>query len=84
MNSSTTKTKSKERLQRGMIISNKMDKTITVSVNRFVKHPKYKKYFKKSKKFKVHDEAGQFKVGDEVTFKECRPLSKDKKFTVVI
>ena len=52
-------------------------------MNRFVKHPKYGKYMKISKKYKAHDEEGQYKMGDEVIIAECRPISKDKAFTVV-
>jgi len=66
----------------GVVVSDKMMKTVTVLVNRFVKHPKYGKYMKVSKKYKAHDEAGAYKMGDEVIITECRPISKDKKFTV--
>jgi small subunit ribosomal protein S17 len=66
----------------GVVVSDKMQKTVTVSVTRFVKHPKYKKYLKISKKYKAHDEAGH-KVGDKVTIEETRPISKDKHFKVV-
>jgi len=67
----------------GVVVSDKGDKTIVVSVPRFVKHPKYKKFYKINKKYKAHDEANTFKVGDTVKIQECRPISKDKKFTVV-
>ncbi len=68
---------------RGTVVSDKMDKTIVVRVERFVKNPKYKKYQKISKKYKAHDENNTSKVGDAVTIRECRPLSKDKNFEVV-
>ena len=66
----------------GVVTSDKMDKTITVKVDRVVLHPKYKKRYTVSKKYKVHDEKEAFKIGDVVTFVECRPLSKDKKWRV--
>lgn len=66
----------------GVVVSDKMDKTIVVSVSRFVKHPKYGKYYKISKKYKAHDEENKFKIGDKVEIEETRPLSKDKRFTV--
>lgn len=72
----------KQKLE-GTVVSDKMSKTVTVLVNRFVKHPKYGKYMKISKKYKAHDEKGAFKVGDEVVIETCRPISKDKAFKVV-
>ena len=69
---------------KGKVVSDKMDKTVVVLVNRYKKHPKYGKYMKISKKYKAHDETKQFKVGDEVKIEECRPISKDKKFKVVL
>ena len=68
---------------KGTVTSNKMAKTVVVEVKRFIKHPKYGKYFNLSKKYKAHDEVGQAKIGDEVTIRECRPLSKDKHFEVI-
>ncbi len=67
----------------GVVVSDKMDKTIVVLVSRFVMHPKYKKYLKKSKKYKAHDEGNTYKVGDKVTIIETRPISRDKHFKVV-
>ena len=67
----------------GVVVSDKMDKTIVVSVSRFVKHPKYGKFYKISKKYKAHDEENKFKIGDKVSIVETKPISKDKKFTVV-
>ena len=66
----------------GVVVSNKMDKTVVVSVSRFVKHPKYGKYYKVSKKYKAHDENNKYQVGDKVSLIESRPISKDKKFIV--
>ncbi len=60
-----------------------MQKTVTVLVERFVKHPKYGKFFTISKKYKAHDEVGAYKEGDKVVIEECRPISKDKTFTVI-
>jgi small subunit ribosomal protein S17 len=68
---------------RGVVISDKMDKTIVVKVERVKIHPKYHKRYKVSHKYKVHDEAGTYQVGDQVTFIECRPLSKDKRWRVL-
>lgn len=68
---------------KGTIVSDKMDKTIVVKVDRVKRHPKYHKSFLVSKKYKVHDERKQFKTGDQVTFVECRPLSKDKRWRVL-
>jgi small subunit ribosomal protein S17 len=68
---------------RGTVVSDKMDKTVVVSVERFVKHPKYKKFQKSSKRYKAHDELNSAKVGDQVTIRECRPMSKDKTFELV-
>lgn len=77
-----TETKNSKTLS-GTVVSDKMQKTIVVKVERFVKHPKYGKYMKISKKYKAHDESGSFKTGDKVTIVECRPMSKDKHFVVV-
>jgi len=66
----------------GVVISNKMTKTIVVRVDSVKVHPKYHKRYKVSQKYKVHDEKNQFKPGDKVQFVECRPLSKDKRWRV--
>ena len=78
---STTK-ESKGRTLQGVVVSDKMTKTVVVSVSRFVKHPLYGKYYKVSKKYKAHDENNTFKVGDTVEIVETRPRSKDKRFEV--
>lgn len=75
-------TKVNKKTLEGVVVSDKMDKTIVVSVTRFEKHPKYKKYVKMSKKYKAHDEANEKKIGDKVVIEETRPLSKDKHFIV--
>ena len=71
------------KILKGVVVSNKMDKTAVVSVTRFVKHPKYKKYVKITKKYKAHDADNSAVVGAQVEIKETRPLSKDKHFTIV-
>lgn len=78
-----TEKKKLARILKGTVVSNKMSKTIVVEVLRLKKHPKYKKYYKVTTKFKVHDEENKFQPGDKVIFKETRPISKDKKWTVV-
>lgn len=77
------KKQTQSKVLRGVVVSDKMQKTIVVEVNRFVKHPKYGKFMKQSKKYKAHDEENTFKVGDKVTIQETRPISKDKTFKVV-
>lgn len=66
----------------GVVVKAAMKDTCTVSVERFEKHPKYQKYIKKSKKFLVHDAGNTAKVGDKVSIREIRPLSKRKHFTL--
>ena len=68
---------------RGVVTSDKMKDTVVVEVTRFVKHPKYKKYYKINKKYKVHDEGNTKKIGDKVEIISCRPISKDKHFKVI-
>ncbi|MES2315245.1 MAG: 30S ribosomal protein S17 [Patescibacteria group bacterium] len=72
----------KGNILKGVVVSDKMDKTIVVSVSRFVKHPLYGKFYKISKKYKAHDESNKHKVGDQVEIIETRPISKDKRFKV--
>ena len=72
-----------QRKFKGIVTSDKMDKTIVVKVVRTKVHPKYKKQYQVSKKYKVHDQKNEAKVGSEVMFKECKPLSKDKKWCLV-
>jgi small subunit ribosomal protein S17 len=78
------KVENKGKTLKGVVVSNKMDKTIVVSVSRFVKHPLYGKFYKVSKKYKAHDEGNVYKTGDKVEIVETRPISKDKRFKVVI
>lgn len=74
---------SKGRFLKGTVISDKMDKTIVVSVTRLKKHSKYKKRYKVSKKYKVHDQKNEYKIGQQVIIQESRPISKGKKWTVI-
>ena len=67
----------------GKVVSDKMDKTVVVAVERLVQHPLYKKAVKKSVKFKAHDENNESHIGDTVEIMETRPLSKDKRWRVV-
>lgn len=76
-------TEKKGNVLKGVVTSDKMDKTVVVSVSRFIKHPLYGKFYKVSKKYKAHDEENKFKTGDKVEIVETRPISKDKRFKVV-
>ena len=67
----------------GIVVSNKMDKTITVVAYRTKKHPLYKKYIKKRVRFKAHDESNACQMGDTVMLQETRPLSREKRWRVV-
>ena len=78
-----TKIKKTNKILKGVVTSDKMDKTIVVKVTRFVEHKKYGKRIKKTKKYKAHDENNSKKVGDTVEIEETRPISKDKKFKVI-
>jgi len=66
----------------GRVVSNKMDKTVTVQVERKVKHPLYGKVISRSKKYHAHDENNEYQEGDLVTIEECRPIAKTKAFRV--
>lgn len=76
-------TEKNKKTLRGTVVSDAMDKTVVIKVERFVQHPKYKKYYTISKKYHAHDENNQYKIGDIVEIVETRPLSKKKSFTVV-
>jgi small subunit ribosomal protein S17 len=71
------------RVLQGVVVSDKMKKTVTVLVERRLMHPVYKKYVRRSKKYAAHDEGSRAKVGDVVRIRECRPLSKRKRWEVV-
>ncbi|MCE5393433.1 MAG: 30S ribosomal protein S17 [Acidithiobacillus sp.] len=77
---------SSERMPRslvGTVVSNRMDKTIVVLVERRVQHPLYKKYIRRSKKFHAHDDSNHCQIGDIVRIEECRPISKTKSWRLV-
>ncbi len=74
---------SKGRVLRGTVVASKMTDTCTVAVERYVQHPKYKKFMRRTKKFLVHDKGNTAKVGDVVDIKEVRPISKRKHFALV-
>ncbi|HNU70640.1 MAG TPA: 30S ribosomal protein S17 [Thermodesulfobacteriota bacterium] len=76
------KERGNKKTQVGKVVSDKMDKTVTVLVERLMLHPRYKKYVRKRAKFKAHDEQNQCHVGDTVLIVESRPLSKDKRWRV--
>ncbi len=67
---------------KGTIVSDKMNKTRVVSVERMKKHPRYLKYYKVTRRFKAHDEKNEYKSGDQVVIKETKPLSKEKRWTI--
>lgn len=71
------------RVMQGEVVSDKGDKTVIVKVESRVRHPIYKKFIRRSKKFAAHDETNQYKVGEKVDIEECRPISKRKTWTVI-
>lgn len=77
-----TKTKSADKIFSGVVVSDKMNKTIVVRVDEAKMNLKYKKHYISSKRYKVHDEKNKYKINDKVKFVECRPLSKDKRWRV--
>ncbi len=76
-------TTSKQRIFKGEVVSDKMDKTIVVRVDRTKVHPKYNKRYTLSRKYKVHDPKNQYQPGEQVKFIESRPFSKDKRWRVI-
>ena len=72
-----------QRLLTGRVVSNKMDKTIAVSVERLVKHPTYGKFIRRTTKLLAHDESNECKEGDTVSIKPCRPMSRRKSWVLV-
>ena len=76
-------TRAMRKVRTGMVISDKMDKTVIVRVQTLKEHPRYKKHIQQSTRFKAHDEQNQCKVGDRVRIMETRPLSHDKRWRVV-
>ena len=72
-----------KRIMQGVVVSDKMDKSIVVNVERRTKHPLYKKFIRRSKKYVAHDENNACKEGDAVQIQECRPISKRKNWEVL-
>lgn len=72
-----------KRIMQGVVVSDKMDKTVVVNVERTFPHPLYKKYIKRSKRYHAHDEKNTYKIGDTVSIQECRPLSKTKRWQIL-
>jgi small subunit ribosomal protein S17 len=79
----TTATRGRRKLRVGRVMSDRMDKTVVVSIERLVKHSTYGRYVRQREKFKVHDETNECRVGDTIRFMETRPLSKDKRWRFV-
>ena len=77
------KTVKNKKVLEGVVVSDKMQKTVVVRVNRYIQVPKYKKYILRKKNYKAHDPEGKYKVGDKVSIEECAPISKDKHFRVI-
>jgi small subunit ribosomal protein S17 len=75
--------KSRKQELLGVITSDKMDKTVVVTVERLEKHPVFAKYIRRRARFKAHDERNECRIGDKVLIRECRPISKHKSFRVV-
>ena len=72
-----------KKAKKGKVVSDRMDKTIVVEVTNLLTHRKYHKKYKDTKRYSVHDENNSYKVGDEVLFNECKPMSKNKKWIVI-
>jgi small subunit ribosomal protein S17 len=83
MTTATEATRARRKTRVGKVVSDRMDKTCVVSIERLVKHPTYGRYVRQRAKFKVHDEKNECKVGDLVRFMETRPISKDKRWRFV-
>jgi small subunit ribosomal protein S17 len=75
--------RNRRKLRVGKVVSDRMDKTIVVSIERLVKHAVYGRYVRRRSKFKVHDEKNECRIGDTVRFMETRPMSKDKRWRFV-
>jgi small subunit ribosomal protein S17 len=79
----TTVVRNRRKLRVGRVVSDRMDKTVVVSIERLVKHTVYGRYVRQRTKFKVHDEQNECRVGDVIRFMETRPLSKEKRWRFV-
>jgi len=78
-----TDERGRRKIRVGKVVSDKMDKTVVVVIERLVKHPQYKRYVRRRSRFKVHDEKNECKEGDTIRFMETRPLSKEKRWRFV-
>ncbi len=78
----TQDTRGQRKTRVGIVVSDAMEKTIVVSIVRRYMHPKYKKYIKERKRYKVHDETNECRNGDKILIEECRPLSRHKRWKV--
>jgi len=78
-----TDERGRRKIRVGKVVSDKMDKTVVVVIERLVKHPVYKRYVRRRTRFKVHDEKNECKEGDTIRFMETRPLSKEKRWRFV-
>ena len=83
MTTAAAETRHRRKLRVGKVVSDRMDKTVVVSIERLVKHPTVGRYVRRRSKFKVHDEKNECRVGDVIRFMETRPLSKDKRWRLV-
>ena len=83
MTEKTVDSRAKRKVMTGTVVSDSMQKTVVVSIERLVRHATYGKYVRRRNKFKVHDEKNECKVGDVVRFMETRPLSKDKRWRLL-
>ena len=83
MSEATTTVRNRRKTRVGKVVSDRMDKTVVVSIERLVSHPMYGRYVRRRAKFKVHDEKNECRVGDTIRFMETRPLSKDKRWRFI-
>jgi small subunit ribosomal protein S17 len=78
-----TSERNRRKVRVGKVVSDRIDKTVVVSIERLVKHPTFGRYVRRRKKFKVHDENNECRIGDMIRFMETRPMSKDKRWRFV-
>lgn len=80
MSDATERTRGHRKTRQGIVVSDKMEKTIVVQIDSMVMHPFYKKYIRRRVKYKVHDERNEARAGDTVLIEECRPMSRQKRW----
>jgi len=83
MTTTETTARNRRKIRVGKVVSDRMDKTVVVSIERLVKHTTYGRYVRQRTKFKVHDEKNECRIGDTIRFMETRPISKDKRWRFV-